>query len=196
MGSSDLPTFPEFQWDEYFWITSARLPAWSGYQRRSGSYGSRSAEDEADTRSDGTVQILFAPEGRGEGPLTDEEIALVQWVIDHQAAVHDAMLTKLFEGYPAMRERAWEWFDEKEAEILLPQLQSPDQLKDLFRISGLNVHQIEQDGRPFIGIELGCDWETEHGVGILLHGDQPLEIGGGDTAILLWIAKKHLRKPK
>ncbi len=32
MGRSDLPAFPEFKWDDYFWVTSARLPAWSGYQ--------------------------------------------------------------------------------------------------------------------------------------------------------------------
>ncbi len=56
------------------------------------------------------------------------------------------------------------------------------------------MHQIEQDGKPFIGVELGCDWEAEHGIGILLHGEKPLEIGGADTAILLWFAKKHLRE--
>lgn len=111
-----------------------------------------------------------------------------------QAAVHDAMLERLFEAYPDMREQALDWFDEEEAKKVLPEIRFPNQLKDIVGISSINVHQIEQDGKPFIGVELGCTWETEHGVGVLLHGDTPLEIGGADTAILLWLAKKHLRK--
>ncbi len=152
MGRSNLPTFPKFKWDEYFWVTSAKLPAWSGYQIRNGSYGSVSKNG----RSDGTVQILFAPEGRDEGPLSERELDLVKWVIDHQASVHDAMLERLFEEYPAMREQALDWFDEDEANEVLPLVQSSEQLKGIVGISSINVHQIEQDGKPFIGIELGC----------------------------------------
>lgn len=190
MGRSVLPIFPEFKWDEYFWVTSAKLPAWAGYQIRNGAYGSVSANG----RSDGTVQILFAPEGRDEGPLTNEEIRLVKWVIDNQASVHDAMLERLFEEYPAMREQSLDWFEEDEAEKVLPEILFPNQLKGIVGISSINVHQIEENGRPFVGVELGCTWEVEHGVGILLHGDKPLEIGGADTAILLWVAKRHLRQ--
>ena len=32
MRPVDLPTFPAFKWDQHFWLTSAKLPAWSGYQ--------------------------------------------------------------------------------------------------------------------------------------------------------------------
>ncbi len=191
MNRSDLPIFTAFAWDDYFWVTSAKLPAWSGYQIRDGSYGSVSSSG----RSDGTVKILFAPEGRDDGPLSSNETELVKWVIDHQAAVHDAMLEKLFVEYPAMREQALDWFDKDEAKRVLPKVRFPEQLKDLVGISSINVHQIEQDGKPFVGVELGCTWEVEHGVGILLHGSKPLEIGGADTAILLWIAKRHMKKP-
>ena len=187
MDRSRLPTFPQFILDEYFWITSARLPAWSGYQVRGGPYDGVSEEG----GSDGTVQILFAPEGRDQKPLSNHEIELVKWVIDNQADIHDAMLQKLFEEYPAMREVALGWFDDEEARRVLPEMRVPEQLKEIVGISSINVHTIEQDGKPFIGVELGCTWEVEHGVGILLHGTRPLEIGGADTAILLWIAEKH-----
>ena len=190
MGRSNLPSFPEFKWEQYFWVTSAKLPAWAGYQIRNGPSSSVSA----DGRSDGTVQILFAPEGRGDEPLSDREVSLVKWVIDNQATVHEAMLERLVEEYPTMRAEALDWFEEDETQKVLPEIHVPNQLKDIVRISSINVHQIEQDGKPFIGVELGCTWEAEHGVGILLHGDKPLEIGGADTAILLWLAKKHLRK--
>ncbi|MFO1005493.1 MAG: hypothetical protein U0929_06030 [Planctomycetaceae bacterium] len=188
MDYEDLSTFPEFKWVEFFWVTSAKLPAWAGYQIRRGPYGSLSANG----RSDGTVRIIFAPEGRGEGSLSNEEIRLVKWLIDNQTSVHDATLKRLFEEYPAMRERWLGWFNDDEANEVLPDIRFSNQLKDIVGISSIIVHPIEQDGRPFIGVELGCTWEAEHGVGILLHGDNPLEIGGADTAITLWIAKKYL----
>src|SRR5262245_20353488 len=118
MGRSDLPPFPEFKWDEYFWVTSAKLPAWAGYQIRNGPYGSVCANG----RSDGTVQMLFAPEGLGDEPLSDHEVGLVKWVIDNQVAVHDAMLERFFEEYPSMRDEVLDWFDEDEAQRVLPEI--------------------------------------------------------------------------
>jgi hypothetical protein len=47
------------------------------------------------------------------------------------------------------------------------------------------------DGKPFIGVELGCAWDAEHGVGVLLHGAKALGVGGADTAFTLWIAEKY-----
>jgi hypothetical protein len=190
MNRTDLPTFPAFAWDGHFWVSSAKLPAWSGYQVRRGAYGSISASG----RSDGTVQLLFAPEGRDSAPLLDHEIELVKWVVDHQAAVHDAMLEKLFERYPAIRLETLGLFSKDEARKVLPKIRFPEQLKELVGISSINVHQIEKDDIPFIGVELGCTWEVEHGVGILLHGSTSLEIGGADTAITLWIAKKFVKR--
>lgn len=191
MSRHDLPVFPAFAWHDYFWVTSARLPAWSGYQIRNGPYGAVGAEG----LSDGTVQLLFAPEGRDDAPLKDSEVNLVRWVIENEAAVHEAMIQRLFDEYPKFREEAIGWFDEDEANRLLPEVHSPEGLKKLVGIVSINVHQIAKGGMPYIGIELGCTWEVEHGVGILLHGSTPLEIGGADTAILLWIAKKHAAQP-
>ena len=190
MGKQDLPTFPNFEWDDYFWITSAKLPAWAGYQVRGGAYGSVSAKG----TSDGTVKILFAPEGREDGPLTDEEVSLVKWVIDNQGAVHDAMLERLFEEYPDIRERYLEWLGEEEAKKALPVVRSEHALKKLVGVVSINVHQIVKDGKPYVGVELGCTWEVEHGLGVLLHGATPLEVGGTDTAILLWKAKRYANK--
>jgi len=130
MDDSILPTFPEFKWDGYFWVTSAKLAAWSGYQVRYGPYGDVSD----DNGSDGTIKIVFAPEGRGKGvPLTAHEIELVKWVVDHQAAVHDAAIGKLFEEYPGIREEALEWFDSDEAARILPKVNSREQLKALVK---------------------------------------------------------------
>lgn len=187
----NLPTFPEFIWeDDCFWVTSARLPDWTGYQIRNGPYGAVSETGV----SDGTVKLLFAPEGREDGPLTEEEIRLVRWVVDNQAAVHDAMLHRLLEHYPGLRDEFLDYFiDEDMAKQCLPEVKTPAELKALLGIVSINVHQI-QDAEPYIGVELGCTWDDEHGVGVLLHGARPLEVGGADTAILLWMAEKYAKE--
>jgi hypothetical protein len=61
-------------------------------------------------------------------------------------------------------------------------------------IVSIYVHAIEEDRKPFLGIELGCTWEEEHGLGILLHGAKVLKIGHADTAFTLWVAKQYLLK--
>ena len=190
MAETSLPTFPEFAWDGYFWVTSAKLAAWAGYQIRNGPYGVVSEHGV----SDGTVRIVFAPEGRGDAPLAKNEINLVRWLIENQAAVHDAMLECLFQQYPTIREKFLDYcVDEDVAAHCLPEVFSPEGLKAIIGIASIHVHQIERSGQPYIGVELGCEWDAEHGVGVLLHGATPLEIGGADTAILLWIAEKYAK---
>src|SRR5690348_14703467 len=86
-----------FQLDEFgFWTTTAQLPSWAGYQTRKGPYGSVSSDDP----SDGVVTITFAPEGRDESPLTEQESASVQWLLDHEAEVASAVLGSLLAEYP------------------------------------------------------------------------------------------------
>ncbi len=185
------PLFPKFEWDEHCWVTSASLSAWKGFQRRE---TRRQSVAEAG-KSDGLINFVFAPEGRGDEPLAENEIALVRWVIDHQAAIHDALLKSLFDACPTMRmDLLEEGLGEDETAKVMPVLDSPRQLKDLIEVITIHVHQIEQVGKPFFGVEMECTWDVEHGIGVLLHGDSALEVGGADTAFYLWMAEKYLKE--
>ena len=181
MAGADLPTFPEFAQKGRFWITSAKLPAWAGYQVRGGPYGGVWAAG----RSDGTVELQFAPEGRDAGSLKEHEIELVRWMIDNRAAVHDAMLERLFDEYPDIRDLFKGVFGKEERKRVLPKIRFPEQLREIVGIHCIHVHPIAKDGKPFIGVELGCTWDAEHGLGVLLHGAKVLKVGGADTAITL-----------
>ena len=179
MRGTRTAVFPDFQWDEYFWVTSALLPAWSGLVRRSDLDGEGGPEDSSDPR----VLIVFAPEGRDGKPLQAREVRLVQWVIDHQAEVILSALQLLYEEYPRLREEAWEWFEECDAQQVLPEILQPEALRELERVTSINVHPLEQEGQPFIGVELECTWDEEHGLGVLFHGARALELGGADGSI-------------
>jgi hypothetical protein len=72
-----------------------------------------------------------------------------------------------------------------------PCVEVADDIKRVVGIVSVKIHQVAKNGIPFIGVEMGCSWDEEHGLGFLLHGDKVVEVGGADTAILLWLARQH-----
>jgi len=179
---SDL-TPNDFQWDGYFWKTTVRLDAWHGFQSRRGAYGSLDSA----ALSDGTVDVAFAPEGREEAPLRADEVELVRWAIRHEREMQNALLAALLPRYAALRA---DYADAIEDERLMPPVRDVEGFRPLIGLHSLYVHQIEKAGRPYVGFGFGCTWDVEHGLGVLMHGKRVVEIGGADTAFLLWIAEK------
>src|SRR5262245_35591393 len=173
----------DFRWDDYFWRTTVQLEAWRGFQSRRGPYG---ALDTA-APSDGSVDVTFAPEGRDEAPLRDDEVELVRWAVRHEREMQSALLAALLPKYGELRA---DYADVIEDERLMPPVRDVGDFRSLIGLHGLNVHQIEKAGIPYVGFEFGCTWDDEHGLGVLMHGTRVVEIGGADTAILLWIARK------
>src|SRR5215470_19157699 len=179
---SDL-TPNDFRWDGFFWKTTVRLDAWRGFQ--SGAYGWQYSA----ASSDGTVDVTFAPEGREEAPLREAEVELVRWAVRHEREMQNALMAALLPRYAALRADA-DYADAIEDERLMPPVRDVDGFRPLIGLDSLNVHQIEKAGRPYVGFEFGCTWDDEHGLGVLMHGERVVKIGGADTAILLWIARE------
>jgi hypothetical protein len=178
-----------FTWDEYFWITKVTLPTWRGFLAADGPYASFTGG----TNESGEVNIIYAPEGRGDEPLSEEEKLLIEWVVVNQNAIHDAMLKAIYKEYPKLKENYREYgFNESALKTLFPDVGSPSDIKKTVGVSNLFVHNILSKGEPFIGVELGCPWDEEHGLGVLLHGSKVLEVGQADTAMTLWMAKRYI----
>ena len=175
------PLYPEFKWEECFWVTSAKLSSWKGFQIRKGPYGAVSSEG----MSEDLVHIVLIDDDRGEGPVTEQELNAVKWVIDNQKSIHDSFLNKLFADYNDIREEVLGWADEDEADRIIPPYVSIEELKKLCGVVNINVYPDDKFSKPFIGVELGCTWEEEHGAGVSLLGDRVLERGNVETAIFL-----------
>jgi hypothetical protein len=180
-----LPPVPKFILeDELWWTTTALLPSWKGFQIRKGAYDTRESNDP----SDGTVKIVFAPEGRGNEPLTPSEISSIIWAIDNEAALSEAVLSCLAQEYASLQQQ-YDYSGEQKAE-LMPNIKSSADLHALIGLHTVNIHQIQRNGIPYVGFEFGCTWDEEHGLGVLMHGTRMVQIGGADAAILLWIAER------
>lgn len=177
---------PTFQWNGFFWEAEVNLPAWSGFQERNGPHGTISSNKP----SNGKIKIVFAPEGRGDEVLNSSEVKLINWFISHQSQVIESITNMIFYNYAFIRDGYIEECGEKMAEYF-PEVKDVSDIKNVVGIVSVNIHQVSKGSIPYIGVEMGCDWEKEHGIGFLLHGNKIVEAGGADTAILLWMAEKH-----
>ena len=173
-----------FIWEKHCWVSTATLLSWAGFQNRTGHYGAIGSR----SPSDGTVRIVFAPEGRGGESLNRDERRLINHFMDKEPEISQSLLTNLVDEYPGLQDRyGYKGRDRKE---LMPDVLVEADLRPLIGLHTVYIHQVSRNGMPYAGYEFGCTWDDEHGLGILMHGTRPLKIGGADTAFLLWIAKK------
>jgi hypothetical protein len=172
--------------DRPCWTAPLTLTSWAGYQSRHGPYGSVDGA----RPSDGRVNVVFAPEGRGTQPLTPAERGLVAWFEAHEPAVSDAVKAAILVWCaPGDTDKLRDGYDES-----FPTITSQDDLRGLIGLHTIFIRQIETGGPPYIGYEFGCEWDVEHDLGVLMRGTDLVEVGQADTAVLLWIAKADWEK--
>ena len=174
--------------DDAWWVTHIRFPSWVGFQSRYGDYGSVNSPQV----SDGSVRIVFAPEGRGTEPLTPHELSLIEWLIEHEPEISHAVQQTILDEYPKFRAQVAQ--GQVDGWTNMPETVTLEELKCVIGLHSVNVHQVSSKGLPYVGFEFGCTWDEEHGLGVLMHGINRVEVSGSDTAILLWLAEKHAEK--
>jgi hypothetical protein len=181
----NVPPFPPLQWDGYSWVGSIKLPSWTGFQCRLGPYASVSAE----APSDGTTQLrIESPNEEAQAPPSLEQAAAFNLLIDHDQAISMAILQALLDSYPSLCESYG--YDDAEAAAYMPPVASPDEFQRLIGLSFVHILTESKDGIAYFGLEFGCTWDEEHGLGVMMHKNRVIELGGADTAFLGWIAEK------
>ena len=70
----------------------------------------------------------------------------------------------------------------------MPDISGPADLTKLIGFSGVHFHRTAKAGVSYEGIHLDCTWDDEHGLGVMMHKNRVVKFGGGDTAMLEWIA--------
>jgi hypothetical protein len=71
----------------------------------------------------------------------------------------------------------------------MPPLRQPDELKQLIGLSIVHVLETPKDGLTCVGFEMGCDWDPEHGLGVLTHDGKVTAIGSADAAFRDYFAE-------
>lgn len=160
--------------DDTDWKGCITLPSWQGFQARDGSYGSPSGG-----QSDGAVQVIVPVADESPDQPTEHQKEALEWLLKNEASVTHALLAHLLKDYPEIRD-VWDppMPDELDRS---PDITDVEGFKPIIGLHTVYLHG-SKDGIPYLGFELGCAWDEEHGAGFLMHGQRVLESGGAETA--------------
>jgi hypothetical protein len=181
----DQPPFPRMEWKQGDWEAEVILPEWAGFQSRRGWYCGVNSPDP----SDGTVRLrVIRPAGKVTPPSA-EQVAAYRHLRESGPQVRDALLAAIFAEYPTFREEYLDSYD-KDDDERVPALERPDQLRSLMGLGNLFVLTEHRDGMAYVGFEFGCEWESEHGLGVMTHGTRVIDIGQAPDAFQPHAARK------
>jgi hypothetical protein len=173
-----LPPFPPLKMTLNDWEGRDVLPTWAGTQARHGAYTSVSSDDP----SDGSFELCIprlCRDDRKPKPPAPEQVAAYAYLKEHEAVVTESVLAAILVMYRKLRPA---WLEQMPDADDLPEIQSTDELKQHVGLGTLHMFDIAKDNYAYLGLELGCTWDEEHGVGVILHGGRVVEVGQADTS--------------
>jgi hypothetical protein len=92
-----------------------------------------------------------------------------------------AVLAALLPYYQKMRPRYLNFLGEQ-ANRLMPEAQAADELRSLIDLRHVHIHPWSRDGIGYVGLQFGCTWDVEHGLGFMMHLDRVVQTGGADVS--------------
>jgi hypothetical protein len=173
--------FPVFKWNGE-WKGQITLESWKGFQSRNGSYGSIDSKSPSQGHSKIRIDNNADTNNR---EITNGQIAAIEFLINNEITVKNKILEKLLLYYQQLR---IDWG--AEGEEWMPTVKSIESFKDMIGLSWIHISQVEKDEIAYLGFEIGCTWDEEHGLGVMLHKDRIIDIGGADSSFLWWIAER------
>jgi hypothetical protein len=151
------------------------LNSWMGFQSRQGFYGSR----DKDESSDRIVKVFVqGKEIDYVKTTTIQQVNAIRFLVDNSDSVRNALLVGLINELPTLKEIY---------EDLIPDIDNIEDFKNFVGLANLHIMTSDKDDCAYIGFELGCNWDDEHGVGIMMHKDRVVAIGQAETSFDSWV---------
>jgi hypothetical protein len=157
--------------DDEVWIT---LPVWAGFH----------AGGNAKVAS-GEVGVSIGGDAMGAEETTAEQQAAYRLVVKGQAKNQRLVLDAIASELPELS---------RGTDLVLPAKNERAALADLVSLTSVHLHWEHKGKLAYVGYELSCAWDSEHGVGVMTHDDRVVAVGQADTAILGWIATRDRKK--
>lgn len=48
----------------------------------------------------------------------------------------------------------------------------------------VHIHPREKSRVGYVGLQFGCTWDVEHGLGVMMHNDRVVDLGGGCVILI------------
>jgi hypothetical protein len=169
-------------WDNGSWEGEVTMSFWQQFQNRSGPYCSQ----ETDDAESFTISIEAAGK---QVPPTLEQAAAFEFLMLNHLRVHEVVMDAAFTSYPNNRQDYRDGYGltgatgkllevlERDYGSTVPELASAAELDKVMGLNQIHILSYAKDGVAYIGFEFGCNWDEEHGFGILMHKERIVEIG-------------------
>ncbi|MGO8670857.1 MAG: DUF6985 domain-containing protein [Capsulimonadaceae bacterium] len=174
----EMEPFPTLTWDGYIWSGEIVLPAFADFAASLGPHDNEG-------RPAGTATLHIKTFDDEPSLPIAEQVKAYRDFLDRQASIREAVVTALFEQYPALQQAFAD-----DAPVFMPDICEASELKAMLGMPTVHILPVAREGIAYVGLQLECAWDLEHGVGVMLYRDRILEIGYAETAFREWIAEQ------
>lgn len=150
-------------------VCRAQLEAWTGFS---------SENSRAGCESEHVIFILEPTSYETHPDLAPAERyqAALAWLLAHQAEARDTVLRGIMSFIETMRSEYGICDEELDA------IDSAAHLTNKVDLSFVRIFPHSKAGVPYLGFELECNWDPEHGCGVLIRGTTVVDAGVSDSA--------------
>jgi len=120
-----------------------------------------------------------------EQPILPTDKQKQAWVDfeNNRRIIYQTLLDSVFVYYLKMRPRyvaaGEEWAK------CMPEIRSAEKLKEMIRLHTIYISSDHKEEDVLIGLLFSCDWDSEHGLGVVVRSLEIDKVGGADCALLL-----------
>lgn len=194
-ATQKFPPFPPMEAVAGDWEGQDVFPSWAGFQERGGPYTSQNSDEPSTGRA--SVNVHCPYESGKTHPPSPEQVKAYQYLKDHEAEVTQAICKAILKRYPGWREDyGYEGDDTGEDDdAYMPPVKTIDDLRNLIGLGIVHVMDVAKAGHAYVGFELGCTWDEEHGCGVMTHKSRVIEAAQADTAFDQYACEDDGGKP-
>ncbi len=155
----NLPPFPSLDWSDY--------DCWVG-------------EIDLDIGRDADLNVT--PYNPDDTRLpSDSQAAALKFNLEHGESITEAVLMATRKYYDEVRPRYIEFLG-GDVNDLMPLISCDADLHKLIDLVHVHVHPWTKSGIAYVGLQFRCRWDQEHGLGLMMHRNRVVEIGGADVS--------------
>lgn len=119
--------------------------------------------------------------------IADWHIRTYEYLLANQEKLLEVLLNYLLSQYPEMQNEYG--YDKEERNAYMPNVDAIVEFSEIIRPKRIHILDVEKDGFAYLGIHFWCLWDEECELGFMMHKERIVEMGGGNSAFLSWIAE-------
>lgn len=155
----------DFEPGEYGWRCDLALPSWAPFRK-----GSLEPVPAGLANLNGMV-------GTTNPPMAPQ-VAALEHLLQNERATYQAVLTALRAYYDEVRPQYVTFLTrcKQDADVVMPASASDAAFTALHELESVYVLDEAKDGMAYTSFTFRCEWEGEHGIGIVVHGTEVVAV--------------------